>query len=111
MRVTAHAPLTSAGRRASQPSSSTIENDSFRDGTPVLVMSWRHQVVLDTTTGHFFVTFVNTVTEADTFTLNGEQVRLARIGDKFRISLVGVADPTGLVNGKFAGTAVAMARR
>lgn len=89
----------------------TPNPDSFRDGTPILVMSWRHQAILDTTTGLFSVTFVNTVTEVGAFGLNGDQVRLARVGDKFRISLFGVPDPTGLVNGKFAGTAVALARR
>jgi hypothetical protein len=89
----------------------TPNPDTFRDGIPVLVMSFHHQVVLDTATGLAMVTFVNTVTSADTFTFNGDEVRLAKVGDKFRLSIFVLPDPAGLVTGKIAGTAVAMAKK
>ena len=80
--------------------------DTFRDGIPVQTSTWRHQVIFEPApSAHFFVTFINTVTSSESFALDGETVRLANEGDKFRINLVGGPDPAGLVTGKFAGTA------
>jgi hypothetical protein len=80
--------------------------DTFRDGIPVQTSTWRHQVIFEPSpSGHFFVTFVNTITSSEIFNLDGDRVRLAKPGDKFRINLVGGPDPAGLVTGKFAGTA------
>ena len=71
----------------------TPNPDSFRDGTPVLVMSFHHQVILDVATGIALVTFVNTVTSSDAFRFDPEQ------------------DAWVLFSGRIAGTAVAMAKQ
>src|SRR6266496_429401 len=65
--------------------------ETFRDGTPVLAMSLRQQVILDLVEGTFTATNVNTVTsEAPIF-----GVRLAKLGDQFRTSIVGRGNTTG----------------
>ena len=84
----------------------TPNPDSFRDGTPVLTTKWRHQVVFDATdpAGYFFVNFFHKVTSSVNFaTVEGNSVRLAKPGQKLRMSLIGSNDPAGLVDGKFAG--------
>ena len=84
----------------------TPNPDSFRDGTPVLTTKWRHHVVFDATdpAGYFFVNFFHKVTSSVNFaTVEGNSVRLADVGEKLRMSLVGSNDPAGLVDGKFAG--------
>jgi len=85
---------------------STPNPDSFRDGSPVLSTTWRHQVVFDATdtAGYFFVNFFHTVKNSVFFTsVEGDSIRLALPGQKYRMSLVGSNDPAGLVDGKFAG--------
>lgn len=90
----------------------TPNPDSFRDGIPVQTSVWRHQVIFEPVpTGHFFVTFVNTITSSTPVVVGGEAIRLGKSGEQFRVSLVGGPDPAGLVNGKFAGNAVAMGSR
>jgi hypothetical protein len=85
----------------------TPNPDSFRSGVPVQVSTWRHQVIFEPTpTGLFFVTFMNTIQTSPSFDAGGRYMRIGRPGDMFRISLVGGPDPAGLVNGKFAGTAI-----
>ena len=59
-------------------------------------------------TAHFFVTFVHTITGSTPVTVGGETIRIGKIGDKYKVSLVGGPDPAGLVNGKFAGNGVAI---
>lgn len=84
---------------------------SFKDGTPVQTSTWRHQVIFEPTpTGHFFVTFSNTITASSPVAVNGATGRLGNPGDQFRIQLVGGPDPNALVNGKFAGSAIAVGR-
>jgi|SRR5581483_1720611 len=86
----------------------TPNPDSFRDGVPVMTSTWRHQVIFEPApTGHFFVTFSNTITSSVPVNVGGDVIRLGKVGDQFRISLVGGPDPAGLVNGKFAGNAFA----
>ena len=85
----------------------TPNPDSFRSGVPVQVSTWRHQVINEPTpSGLFFVTFMNSIQTSSFFNAGGRYMRIGRPGDMFRISLVGGPDPAGLVNGKFAGTAV-----
>lgn len=96
------------------------QRDTYRDGIPVLTANWRHQVIFEAVntglasdtnvaTRHFFVTFWNTITDAQTFDLNGETVRFGKEGDRFRIWLVGGPDPTSTaaagLPGKIAGYA------
>jgi hypothetical protein len=88
----------------------TPNPDSFRSGTPILTFSWKHQVVFEPAplSGHFFVHFESVVTSTETFNLDGAEVRIGKVGDQFRINLVGDPDPAGKVNGKFAGYAVGL---
>lgn len=87
----------------------TPNPDSFRDGLPVMTSSWRHQVIFEPApSGLFFVTFSNTITSSTPVMVGGGSVRLGKPGDQFRIQLVGGPDPAGLVNGKFAGNAIAV---
>ena len=85
----------------------TPNPDSFRSGVPVQVSTWRHRVIFEPTpSGLFFVTFMNTIQSSQFFTAGGRYMRIGRTGDMFRMSFVGGPDPAGLVNGKFAGTAI-----
>jgi hypothetical protein len=90
--------------------------DSFRQGTPILTTTWRHQVIIDNVvnpnatprTNLFFVTFVHTITSVTTLNLGSEAVSLGKVGDEFRQHFVGGVDFTGNVDGKFAGYAIAI---
>ena len=85
---------------------------TFKDGIPVQTSAWRHQVIFEPApSGHFFVTFSNTITTSAPVDVNGSTVRLGKPGDQYRIQLVGGPDPNGLVNGKFAGNAIASGSR
>ncbi|HXY01850.1 MAG TPA: hypothetical protein VEI54_13080 [Candidatus Limnocylindrales bacterium] len=93
----------------------TPNPDSFRQGTPVLVTKWRHQVIVDTNpspdpaapprTNLFFVTWWHTITSATPVQLGTHKVLLGLVGGRFMQHLVGGVDYTGTVNGKFAGYA------
>ena len=88
---------------------------SFRQGTPVLITKWRHQVIFDTNpspdpaapprSNLFFVTWWHTITFSQVIEVGGSHVLLGRIGSTFKQNLVGGIDFTGTVNGKFAGYA------
>lgn len=119
LRVTPHGSLTIVIREGTttvffnpNPSGdlTTPNPDSFRQGTPILTTTWRHQVILNPATGLFFVTFWHTVTSVTPLTLNDQDVRLAKVGDRIRLHLVGGPDPAGKVNGKFAGYFVAQGK-
>jgi hypothetical protein len=88
----------------------TPNPDTFRSGKPILTSSWRHQVIFEPAplSGHFFVHFENIVTSTETFAMDGQEFRIGKSGDQFRINLVGDPDPAGKVNGKFAGYAVGL---
>jgi hypothetical protein len=62
---------------------------SFTDGTPVLVASLRHQVIIDTVTGSFIATFVLTVTSNESFSLGDKNFRLGKVGQKLRLTFIG----------------------
>ena len=84
----------------------TPKPETFRDGMVVMTSNWRHQVIFEPSpSGHFFVTFVHTITSSTPVMVNGEMIRLGKVGDQYKVSLVGGPDPAGLVNGKFAGNA------
>lgn len=94
----------------------TPNPDSFREGTPILTTTWRHQVIFDTNaspdptaparTGLFFVTWWHTITSATPVQLGDHKLLLGLVGGKFMQNLVGGIDFTGTVNGKFAGYAM-----
>ena len=93
----------------------TPSPDSFRQGTPVLVSRWRHQVVLDGVaspdpsapprTNLFFVTWWHTITSSQVIMLGQDKVLLGSAGQNFIQHLVGGVDFLEKVNGKFAGYA------
>ena len=83
--------------------------DSFRDGTPILVMSLRQQVILDLSEGTFTATNVNTVTSVAPVVGGGSDVRLGKEGDQFRTSINGRGNTTGTPAGfVIAGYTVAI---
>ena len=69
--------------------------DSFRDGSPVMTGSLRHQVVLNTTTNTFTTTFVITIIEADFFFTDGQNVALGKHGQKLVLTVFGQPSTSG----------------
>jgi hypothetical protein len=92
--------------------------DSFRDGTAVLTMAYRQQVILDTGegnsipgTGTFTVMNLLTVTDVQRLEIGGESLRLARLRDQFRQFYSGAPPAAGPPPiGVFAGYSVAIGR-
>jgi hypothetical protein len=93
--------------------------DTFRDGTPVMTLAYRQQVILDTGealpgvagTGTFTVTNLLTVSDVQTFEVSGERYQLGKSRDQFRQFYSGVPPSvTTPPSGVFAGYAVAIER-
>jgi hypothetical protein len=93
--------------------------ESFRDGTAVMTMAYRQQVILDTGealpgvagTGTFTVMNLLTVSDVQTFELGGQEYRLGKRRDKFRQFYSGVPPSTTPPPiGVFAGYAIAIER-
>jgi hypothetical protein len=86
--------------------------DSFRAGTPILVATLHHQVVIDTITGSFVTTFENTITSTSLFQVDNLTYRLGKPGRIVRITVFGhlnaqappAAHIMGFVSGAFAET-------
>jgi hypothetical protein len=94
------------------PDGNFADPDSFRDGSPTVVMDYRQQVILDTgESGTFTVANLLTVVSAEPFEIGGERFQLGKRGDHFRQFYSG-APPTGTpaLNGVFAGYAVTIER-
>ena len=78
---------------------------SFSQGMPIQVSNYRQQVILNTITNTFVTVHTNTVTDVETFTLNGVEYRLGQSGKSFRTNYSGQANtPGGVPSGWFAGT-------
>jgi len=78
---------------------------SFSQGTPIQVSNYRQQVILNTLTNTFVTVHTNTVTDVETFTLNGVPYRLGQLGKSFHTNYSGQANTPGAVpSGWFAGT-------
>ena len=100
------------------PDGDFSNRDTFRDGTPVLTMAYRQQVILDTGegipgipgTGTFTVMNLLTATAVQTFEIGGERYRLGKHKDQFRQFYSGAPPSTTPPNGVFAGYAVAIER-
>lgn len=92
--------------------------DTFRNGTPVMTMAYRQQVILDTGegisgipgTGTFTVINLLTVTAVQTFEIGGENYRLGKHRDQFRQFYSGAPPATTPPSGVFAGYAVVIER-
>ena len=94
------------------PDGNFANPDSFRDGTPIVFMNYRQQVILDTgDDGTFTVVNLLTIVSTESFEIGGERVQLGKRGDHFRQFYSG-APPTGTpaLNGVFAGYAVTIER-
>ena len=78
---------------------------SFSQGMPVQVSTYRQQVILNILTNTFGTVHTNTVTDVETFTLNGVAYRLGQLGESFRTNYSGQVNTPGAVpSGWFAGT-------
>src|SRR5690349_8886089 len=78
---------------------------TFSQGMPIQVSNYRQQVILNTLTNTFLTVHTNTVTDVETFTLNGVAYRLGQLGKSFRTNYSGQANTPGAVpSGWFAGT-------
>jgi len=78
---------------------------SFSQGIPIQVSSYRQQVILNTLTNTFVTVQTNTVTNVETFTLDGVAYRLGQLRKSFRTNYSGqVNTPGGVPSGWFAGT-------
>ncbi len=78
---------------------------TFSQGTPIQVSDYRQQVIINTLTNAFVTVHTNTITDVETFTLNGVAYRLGQLGKSFRTNYSGQANtPGGIPSGWFAGT-------
>lgn len=78
---------------------------TFSQGMPIQVSDYRQQVILNTLTNTFLTVHTNTITDVETFTLNGVAYRLGQLGKSFRTNYSGQANSPGAVpSGWFAGT-------
>ena len=93
------------------PDGNFADRDTFRNGTPIVTIDYRQQVILDTVEGTFTVVNLNTIVSSEAFMLGGEKLRLGKARDQFRVFYSG-APPTGTpaTAGVFAGYAVAIGR-
>src|SRR5262245_50186691 len=78
---------------------------SFQNGIALQTSVQRHQVVIDTVTGAFTTTFVNTITSADRFQLGESSFRLGKVGQTFRTTVFGHLN-TGVPSAFIGGYAV-----
>ena len=80
---------------------------TFSQGTPIQVSNYRQQVIINTLTNSFVTVHTNTVTDVETFTLNGVAYRLGQLGKSFRTTYSGQANTPGASpSGWFAGTSI-----
>jgi hypothetical protein len=84
---------------------------TFADGTPILTMSLKQQVILDLVENTFTTVNTNIVTSASTFAADEKKVRLGEVGDQFRTVIGGRVNDTGTPAGfVIAGYAVPIAK-
>lgn len=79
--------------------------DSFRAGKPIQTSNLRHQVIIDTSTGYFTVTFEMTVGSVRVFTVNGNTFRLGTPGQVYRWTVAGKLTTQGPPSAQIAGNA------
>jgi hypothetical protein len=88
------------------PNGDFANPNSFKDGFPIQTSELRLQFVLDTVTGSFTATFVNTITSSDFFHLGGHSFLLGKAGQKFRTTVIGHVNTPGPPSAHIAGFAV-----
>jgi hypothetical protein len=77
------------------PNGNFFDPGTFADGTAVLTMSLRQQVILDRLENTFTTVNFNTVTSARAFDIDGQRLRLGQVGDQFRTIISGRVNTTG----------------
>jgi hypothetical protein len=82
---------------------------TFGQGTPIQVSSYRQTVILNTLTNTFVSINTHTITNVETFTLNGADYQLGQNNKKFRTNYSGQINAPGGIptnNGWIASTAI-----
>ena len=80
---------------------------TFSQGLSIQVSDFRQQVIINTLTNTFLTVHTNTITDVETFTLNGEAYRLGQLGKSFRTNYSGQVNAPGAgPSGWFAGTSI-----
>lgn len=85
------------------PNGNFSDPSTFADGTPILTMSLKQQVILDLVENTFTTVNVNTVTSESNFTFSGSKFRLGQAGDQFRTFISGRGNTTGTPAGFVIG--------
>jgi hypothetical protein len=80
--------------------------DTFRDGTPVLVASFRVQAIVDTASNTFTTFHQNRITSTKPFLVGRGKVQLGEVGEQFTTEFTGHINMPGPPSGYFAGHAV-----
>ena len=84
--------------------------DSFRAGIPAQTSQLRHVVVINLTDNSFTTLFENVVTNVSRVEVDGRELRLGRVGQMFRTTILGQIIAPIPPNGWIAGFAVGMVR-
>jgi hypothetical protein len=113
LRIIVNGPLrivTRIGRltfyRDTSGNGSFSKPETFRDGTRVLVASFRQQVVNNTVTGSFSTFHQATITATRPFRSGGATIQLGRVGETFRMAFSGQGNMPGPPSGFFGGYGV-----
>ena len=77
------------------PNGNFADPNTFRDGTPILEMSLKQQVILDLVENTFTTVNTNTVVLASAFQLGSDAFQLGKDRNQFRTSINGRANDTG----------------
>jgi hypothetical protein len=85
------------------PNGNFSDPSTFADGTPILTMSLKQQVILDLVENTFTTVNINTVTSESGFTVGGSKFRLGEAGDQFRTFISGRVNTTGTPAGFVIG--------
>lgn len=83
-----------------------VNPDSFRDGTPILRASYRHEPVTSTLTGAINLFSEDTITFTRAFTTARGRVQLGKVGEQFTEHYTGQSNMPGPPSGYFIGYAV-----
>jgi hypothetical protein len=84
--------------------------DSFRAGIPLQTSRLRHVVIINLTDNSFTTLFENVVTDVSSTEIDGRMLRLGRVGQMFRTTILGQIIAPIPPNGWIAGFAVGVVR-
>jgi hypothetical protein len=88
------------------PNGDFANPNSFKDGVAVQTSELRIQFILDTITGAFTATFVNTITSSESFQLGSHNYVLGKAEQKFRTTVIGHVNTAGPPAAHIAGFSV-----